>query len=67
VFQNLVEVLTVVNVEITIFCDMTPYNLVDRYQRFRETFYLHLPGRSDGGRRFLRNVSVYPMASHLRR
>lgn len=31
--------------QIIIFCDMTPYSLVDGYQNFKGTSYLHLQGR----------------------
>jgi hypothetical protein len=36
------EVVTVVNMQITISLDVTPWNLVDKYQCFGETYCLHL-------------------------
>jgi hypothetical protein len=37
------EVLMTVNINIAVSWDLTPCNLVGRYQRFAQTCYLHLP------------------------
>jgi hypothetical protein len=36
------EVLTAMKMPLLIFWIVTPYGLVDRYQHFRETYFLHL-------------------------
>jgi hypothetical protein len=60
-----VEVLTAGTVKITVFSDVTPPNLVDIYQHFRETGWLDFLGRKeedpeDGGRTVLENVELPP-------
>jgi hypothetical protein len=37
-----------VNIKIMVFCDVTPYNVVDRCQDFGGTRWLHLHGRRYG-------------------
>lgn len=39
------EVITPVIMKFTILCDVTPYNLVEIYQSFRRTLYIHFQGR----------------------
>jgi hypothetical protein len=40
------QVLRAVNMNITVFCDVTYYSMVDEYQCFR-TCWLHLQGRGE--------------------
>jgi hypothetical protein len=35
------ELLTAATIKINVFCDVTPYSLVDRYQRFEGACFLH--------------------------
>jgi hypothetical protein len=45
VWRSRLEVLEVVAINITIFCDVTSCILIDCYQRFWDTCYFHLQGR----------------------
>jgi hypothetical protein len=43
-----------------VFCVVTPYGPLGRYQRFRELYCLHLQGDlGEGGSMFLRNLCIY--------
>jgi hypothetical protein len=64
------QVLTLMNVQITVFWDVIPLSLVARYQCFRGTCCLHLQDPEGRGSTFLRNIGTWLpeyTASHPRR
>jgi hypothetical protein len=52
-------ILTAAKINSTVFCYVTPFSLVDRYQVSEDTSAFNLYCPEDVGSSFLRNASIY--------